>query len=444
MHKAAPDQTAHLQTGKWPPVRWLGTFLLHFRPKKVPAKTLEFKLSWGLGGMAAVLVMLQLCTGILLKFAYQPDSTQAYASIVALQGQVLFGKLVRNIHHWSANLLVVIVFLHFLRTVFTSAFLPPRQLNWLTGLGLFAAVLAANFTGYLLPWDQLAFWGVTISTGILEYIPLIGRRMQQAVLRGSEVGPASLHLFYTLHTAVIPAVLVILMAFHFWRVRKAGGLVLPRSWGEKEVASPRMAPAWPDLIVREITVAAALIALVVTLSVFLQAPLGQPANPGMSLNPTKAPWYFAAAQETLMHFHPVFAVFILPLALILGLLVMPYLKYRQNPAGIWFVSPKGRRLAAAAAILSFVATPIFILLGEFGMGVAGWPADAPLVLSTGMIPAAVLLCLTAGFYWISKSRYSASTNESVQAVLILITVSLIVMTIICTWFRGEEMKLAWP
>ena len=151
--------------------RFFNTLILHFRPRKVPERTLRFTLTWGLGGMAVMLVSMLIGTGVLLKFVYEPFPGQAYESILYIQRHVLFGQLIRNIHHWSANGLIIVAFLHFLRVFFTSAFHPPRQFNWIIGLGLFFIVLCSNFTGYLMPWDQLAFWAVTICTGILEYIP---------------------------------------------------------------------------------------------------------------------------------------------------------------------------------------------------------------------------------------------------------------------------------
>ena len=142
--------------------RYLNTFILHFRPRNVPEPTLQFTLTWGLGGMASVLVILLIGTGLLLKFFYIPSPEKAYESVLYLQNAVLFGRFIRNIHHWSANLLLVVVFLHFMRVFFTGAFHPPRQFNWVIGLGLFFTVLLSKFTGYLLLWDQLSFWAVTI------------------------------------------------------------------------------------------------------------------------------------------------------------------------------------------------------------------------------------------------------------------------------------------
>ena len=189
------------------------SLILHFRPRTVSERTLRFTLTWGLGGMAVVLILLLFGTGILMKFVYQPFPDKAYASILHLQRDVLFGQFVRNIHHWSGNILLIVVFLHFLRVFFTGAFQPPRQFNWVIGLFLLLTVLMFSFTGYLLPWDQLSFWAVTICTGMLEYIPGVGVWLQRLIRGGSEVGASTLSNFYAIHTAVLPAALILLMPF---------------------------------------------------------------------------------------------------------------------------------------------------------------------------------------------------------------------------------------
>jgi quinol-cytochrome oxidoreductase complex cytochrome b subunit len=421
----------------------LGTLVLHFRPRRVAEKTLRFSLTWGLGGMAAVLVSLQLFTGILLKFAYGPVPTQAYESLVRLQEGFLFGQLVRNIHFWSANLLVVTVGLHALRVFFTGGFHPPRRLNWVVGLSLFILVLASNLTGYLLPWDQLAYWATTICVGMLDYIPLIGSRLQQVVLSGTQIGPATLRNFFAMHTAVLPALIVMLMAFHFWRVRKAGGLVIPRTPAEEPVDNPAMVPTNPDLLLREAAVALAAIAGILILALICDAPLGAPANPGLSPNPTKAPWYFAGIQELLMHFHPSFALLI-AVALTAGLFCLPYLGYREAPAGVWFASVNGRRTAFAAALAAFVATPLAIVLNEYAIDfpalLPGWPQ----AFSLGAVPTVLLIAAVAGLYVLTARKFHASRLESIQAVVVFLAVGWLISTVTCVAFRGQGMKLQWP
>jgi quinol-cytochrome oxidoreductase complex cytochrome b subunit len=420
-----------------------GTLALHFRPRRVPERTLRYTLTWGLGGMAAVLVMLQLFTGILLKFAYEPVPTQAYESLLHLQEGLLFGQLVRNLHFWSANLLVVVTGLHGLRVFFTGGFHPPRRLNWVVGLSLFILVLASNLTGYLLPWDQLAYWATTICVGMLEYIPFIGSRLQQIVLGGTQIGPATLRSFFALHTAVLPALIVMLMAFHFWRVRKAGGLVIPRSPGEEPNDKAVMAPANPDLLLREAAVALATIAAVLVMSLLLDTPMEQPANPGLSPNPTKAPWYFAGVQELLMHFHPAFALLI-AFVLTLGAFGMPFIRYQEAPAGVWFISGKGRRTAFLAAAAAAITTPLAVVLDEYVIDFAALLPGLPATFSLGVVPAAIFAGAVVGLYNLMTRKFGSSRLESVQAVFVFLAASWIILTATCVFFRGQGMKLKWP
>jgi quinol-cytochrome oxidoreductase complex cytochrome b subunit len=424
--------------------RFFNSLVLHFRPRSVQEGTLRFTLTWGLGGMAVVLAGMLFATGLMLKFVYQPVPDRAYESIVHLQNNVLFGQLIRNIHHWSGYTLLIIVFLHFLRVFFTGAFHPPRQFNWIIGLAMFLAVLVSNITGYLLPWDQLAFWAITICTGMLEYIPGIGAWLQGLVRGGSDIGPATLSIFFAIHTAIIPACLLILMPFHFWRVRKAGGLVIPRRPGEEESSKDEKAPTIPDLILREIVVALVLIAAIMVISVLFNASLGARANPGLSPNPTKAPWYFAGIQELLLHFHPLFALFIIPVLMIIALLSIPYFNYQTNPAGVWFASRKGRRMAATAALVAVIVTPLGIVADEFIIDFAAWLPNIPGEISNGLIPFALMLTVTVLFHRLMKTKFSSNNNEALQSVFVLVVVAFIILTLTGIWFRGKGMALMWP
>jgi quinol-cytochrome oxidoreductase complex cytochrome b subunit len=423
---------------------FFNSLVLHFRPQSVQERTLRFTLTWGLGGMAVVLVCMLFATGLMLKFVYQPVPDRAYESIIHLQNNVLFGQLIRNIHHWSAYTLLIIVFLHFLRIFFTGAFYPPRQFNWIIGLAMFLAVLTSNITGYLLPWDQLSFWAITICTGMLEYIPGIGEWLQGLVRGGSDIGPATLSIFFAIHTAVIPACLLVLMPFHFWRVRKAGGLVIPRRPDEEEKRNDEKAPTIPNLILREIVVALVLIAVIMVISVFFNASLGAKANPGLSPNPTKAPWFFAGIQELLLHFHPLFALFIIPILMMIALLSIPYLNYQTNTAGVWFASRKGRSMAAAAALVAIIVTPIGIIADEFIIDFAAWLPNIPGEISNGLISFALMLTATILFYKVMKKKFSSNNNEALQSVFALWVVAFIILTITGIWFRGKGMALVWP
>jgi quinol-cytochrome oxidoreductase complex cytochrome b subunit len=422
----------------------LKNLILHFRPSTVPEKTLKLSLTWGLGGMAVILVLIQFGTGLLLKFAYEPTPVNAYASILILQNEVMFGQLIRNLHHWSGNLLVLIVFLHMLRVFFTGAFHPPRQFNWIVGLGLFILVLIANFTGYLLPYDQLAYWAVTVSTGMLEYIPGIGVQLQKIVRGGSDIGPATLSIFFAIHTALVPFGLIILMAFHFWRTRKAGGLVIPRAPQEEIEERPVRLPTVPNLLVREVVTALVLFAFILVFAMVFNSPLESRANPGLSPNPTKAPWYFSGIQEMLMHFHPFFSLFIIPMLIMIALLSLPYIDYELKPSGVWFGSFKGRKMALVAAITATIFTIIGILVDEYIIDLAVWMQGVPASISNGLIPFGIILASIIGFYILIKRKYSASNNEAVQALFVLFFVSFIILTATGIWFRGMGMKLMLP
>jgi quinol-cytochrome oxidoreductase complex cytochrome b subunit len=420
------------------------SLVLHFRPRAVPRRTLKITLTWGLGGMAVVLVAVLFITGLMMKLVYQPVPDRAYASIIQLQNAVSFGQLIRNLHHWSGNVLLLVVLLHLLRVFFSGAFHKPRQFNWIIGLLMFFLVFGSNFSGYLLPWDQLAYWAITICTGMLEYIPGIGAGLQKLVRGGVDIGPATLSNFYAIHTALIPAGLLILMPFHFWRVRKAGGLVIPRSQMDDPADRAETVPAIPNLIVRELVVALVLIAVLLVLAVAFDAPLGAKANPGLSPNPTKAPWYFAGIQELLLHFHPLFAVLVIPLIALAALIFLPYLQYDADTAGVWFCSDRGRQMSRVAVVAALIVTPLGILADEYIIDFAGWVPDVPVIISNGLIPAVVALAGIIGFYWLMKKGYTATNNEAIQSVFLLLLVAFIILTVNCIWFRGSGMALMWP
>ncbi len=426
------------------PHRIFRTFFFHIRPRLVVGKTLRFHLTFGLGGTAAVLVTLQIFTGILLKFPYEPLPAQAYDSLVRLQTELVFGQFIRNIHFWCANFLVGVVFLHGLRVFFTGAFRPPRRVNWMVGLSLFALVLAANLSGYLLPWDQLAYWATTICLGMLEYIPGIGNRLQRWVMGGPQLGPATLRNFFALHTAVLPAAIVGLMTYHFWKIRKAGGLVVPRAPEEMPDEKPVTTPSNPNLLLREAAVALAVIAFILVVALLFDAPLGPPANPGLSPNPTKAPWYFAGVQEMLVHFHPTFALLMVLALALAAFFLLPFFGGSAGSSGVWFASALGRRTAAAGAVAAGLITPLAIILDAVVIDFTGWMPGWPPEISNGLIPAVLFAGGLAGFYAFLKKAFRAPRLEAIQALVVFLVVMFVVLTIICAVFRGEGMALRWP
>jgi len=421
--------------------KYFRSFLLHFRPRVVPERTLRFSYTWGLGDVATVLVFLLLGSGLLLKFFYAPFPDRAYDSIVYLNSQIPFGRLLRNIHRWSANALLLVVFLHFFRVFYTSAFLASRRFNWIIGLLLFAAVILSNFTGYLLPWDQTAYWAITISTAMLDYIPGIGAGLKEWVLGGTVPGSVTLLNFYAIHTAVLPALLLFALLYHFWYIRKANGLVIPRTPDEDSAADSPRVESMPHQIVREVTLALVVLAVILAISMSIDAPLGDQANPGLSPNPTKAPWYFMGIQELLMHFHPVFAVLILPVLLIIALLSIPYIHYDADTSGVWFCSRKGRKMVLVAAVVAIITTIAGVLLDEFVINAN--MTGPPNMINNGLLPFAIVLLACGGFYFLMKKRFKANNNEAIQALYTALATSFVVLTLIGIWFRGAGMQLMW-
>jgi quinol-cytochrome oxidoreductase complex cytochrome b subunit len=420
------------------PKRFAG-IILHLHPKSINEEALVFNRTFGLGGMAALLIVILFITGILLRFYYEPFLQKAYDSILHLQNNVLFGQLIRNIHHWCGVFLVIITFLHLLRTFFTGAFQSSRKINWLIGLALFVLVIASNFTGYLLPWDQLAYWAITVGTSLLEYIPFIGKSIREFILAGDEVNANTLLIFFNFHTAVFPISILLLMAYHFWRVRKAGGIILPQKDEEKKIVE-----VYPNLVYREFIVALALIAALIVFSVFFNAPLLAKANPDVSINPTKAPWYFAGIQELLMHFHPFIAAFLIPFAIVIGLAALPYLKLKEEHSAIWFHSHKAKEAAKFSAIASSLITTLLVIINEF---VPDFETLFPWLnsfISNGIIPLVILISIIWYFYKYTLKKFKLTLIEVVQTMFVFVTTAFVILTLIGIFFRGIDMALTFP
>ena len=413
--------------------------ILHLHPRKVRQSTLRFNLTFGLGGMAALLVVLQVVTGLLLKFHYEPSPENAYNSILNLQESLMFGRMLRNIHHWSSIVLLWVVFLHMLRVAFTGAYRKPRHASWIFGLALLLLVVLSNFTGYLLPWDQLSYWAVTISTNLLAYVPLIGNSIMEALLGGKEVGQATLTNFFNLHTGVIPLFTVAFMAYHFWRIRRAGGVIV----AEKDKDGP-MVDTSPHLVNREFVVAIVLLAFLVIISSLFDAPLRERANPSFSPNPAKAPWYFMGLQELLIHFHPFFAIVVFPVTVLAAACWLPYIKLKDSNQGIWFLSDKGIRSAKVALASGFVFTVLFIGASELLPDPELLLPSVPSLVTKGLIPFAILAATLYYFLKFIRRKFSLNRSEIIQSVIILMIVSYTVLTLTGIFFRGEGMNLMWP
>ena len=204
------------------------SFLLHIYPVKIRQSQIGFKFSWYLGVISTVLLGSLIVSGVYLMFFYVPSPGSAYTDMQTIQTEVAFGQYVRNVHRWSAHLMVLSVSAHMARVFYRGAYKSPREFNWVIGVVLLLLTLLLSFTGYLLPWDQLAFWAVTVGTEMAGYVPFIGDQTRSILLGGSVVGSETLLRFYVLHVAVLPTITIFVLMIHLWRWRKDSMLELDR------------------------------------------------------------------------------------------------------------------------------------------------------------------------------------------------------------------------
>src|SRR5688500_18278048 len=201
-------------------------FFLHIHPVKVRVRAMAFTRTFYLGGLAAAAYFILVVTGVFLMFYYHPSVPRAYEDMKDLQFVVYMGPFLRNLHRWAAHAMVALVLLHMVRVFFAGAYRPPREFNWVIGVVLLLITILLSYTGYLLPWDQLAFWGVTVGTNMADAVPVVGDDVKFLLLGGNAVNENALLRFYVLHCVVLPLFLVVLVSVHVWRVRKDGGIYL--------------------------------------------------------------------------------------------------------------------------------------------------------------------------------------------------------------------------
>jgi quinol-cytochrome oxidoreductase complex cytochrome b subunit len=400
-------------------------FLLHWFPAKVSKASLDWNYSFWLGTMSAALFLLLTVSGFPLMFLYVPSVERAYQSVKDIEFVISFGSWIRAVHRISAHLMVVAVFLHLVRVFLTGAYKngtgrgQRRQINWVLGVAMLLLTLFLSFTGYLLPWDQLAFWAVTVGTNIAAAIPLVGAEVRELLIGGRSIEQATLIRFYVLHVFFLPLGLGALFAYHMWRVRKDGGLAkadrealleTPRAvtpgktktytlLGVARGATPGVrassleAPettvnAVPDLVRRAWIVTLGTILLISVASVFIASPLEEPANPLLTPNPAKAPWYFLWLQEivtiTTVHIgsFTVNGAFVggvvLPGLLITLLTVWPWIdRSAAATAGRWL--PADRRTQNIVFLVIVLAVLVLTFVGTFMRGPYWqiyWPWEA--------------------------------------------------------------------
>lgn len=395
---------------------------LHIHPAKVKKESLRFRHTFYLGFITFFLFLVLLTTGIALMCYYRPTPTHAYQDMKDLEFVVFMGPYLRAMHRWAAHGMVICVFLHMCRVFYTGSYKRPRQFNWVIGVFLLLLTLGLSFTGYLLPWDQLAYWAITVGTNIGSYAPLVGGQLRELLLGGHGVGEAALLRFYVLHVAVLPAVIILFTIVHFWRVRKDGGLSRPlwklnekkpepqlvtigapaevaplkttaasptKTYGLMEVVTGKpifetIEPeeeddavfSYPHAFFREAIALMVTVTAVMAISLFFRAPLEEMANPGRTPNPAKAPWYFLGLQELVSHSAFLGGV-VAPALMIVALLLIPYFDW--NPSR----RPADRKWALWLFTGFVVINVALIVIGTFFRG-PGWAFVPPWVhVATG-------------------------------------------------------------
>jgi quinol-cytochrome oxidoreductase complex cytochrome b subunit len=389
-------------------------FLLHWFPAKVTRQSLSWSYSFWLGTVSAVLFLILTVTGAILMFLYVPSVERAYLSVKDLEYTVSFGWFLRGLHRIGAHLMVAVVFLHMVRVFLTGAYKngtaagQNRPLNWIVGVVLLLATLLLSFTGYLLPWDQLAYWAITVGTNIASAAPVVGEAMRFILLGGTTIEQNTLIRFYVLHCFFLPLLVLLLFSYHMWRVRKDGGLacvdklsleqkrenvapIKSKTYSLLGVASGasvhvetslidesrHTTQASPNLTRRLALVMMLTLALSSVLTIIFRAPLEEPANPAVTPNPAKAPWYFLWLQELVTDTTFTIAGFtingalvggiILPGLLVLAALIWPYFdKSTVRSVGVWFA--KERRWQNLIFLLIVLAILLLTVIGTFLRG----------------------------------------------------------------------------
>jgi quinol-cytochrome oxidoreductase complex cytochrome b subunit len=392
----------------------VSNFLLHWFPARVCKASLDWNYSFWLGTVSAALLLLLVVSGFPLLFLYVPSVERAYSSIKDLEFAVTFGSWIRSVHRFAAHFMVAAVFLHLVRVFLTGAYKngigqgQQREWNWVIGVVMLLLTLLLSFTGYLLPWDQLAYWAVTVGTNIASSIPVIGPTIRELLLGGRAIDQPTLIRFYVLHVIVLPGFLGLLFAYHMWRVRKDGGLA--RADRSARLASPAAVPpvptktytllgvargtapavtttsleseeatvnAVPDLTRRASIVTLGTFAVMSILAALARSPLEEAANALVTPNPAKAPWYFLWLQEIVTDTTVRIGSFtingafiggvILPGVLVGLLTLWPWLdRSPAGAAGVWF--PRTRRAQNIAFIVLMLAILVLTFIGTFMRG----------------------------------------------------------------------------
>ncbi|OFW17336.1 MAG: hypothetical protein A3F70_14560 [Acidobacteria bacterium RIFCSPLOWO2_12_FULL_67_14] len=463
-----------------------GNVFLHLHSVRTHRWSLRWSTTAGLGLATLGAFLITLVTGVLLMFYYKPYPDVAYDSMKDIHFIVPTGRFVRNIHRWAANLMVVTVILHMARVFYTAAYRAPREFNWLVGMALLVMTLGLSFTGYLLPWDQLAYWAITIGANIAQSPREVTDALnitsvfdpgglQRLLLLGSDtVGEEALIRFYLLHVMLLPLVAGALMAVHIWRIRKDGGLAKPADVDARLGPPPegvypvfteapaktyhlaaivrgrtpvvghgpeQTVPSMPHLFYAELAVLMLTVFVCTALALVSDAPLKELANPLVPENPAKAPWYFLGLQE-LVAFSAFMGGIGIPTIVLAGLGLIPYLDREEAGTGVWFGGSGGWPLVRRSLVVGLAAALLIESIAiRFGW-LREWFPEIPQLVITAINPGTILT-LVYGWYSVWLVKRFQSTRAGALGLFTCFLCGFVVLTTIGTYFRGPNWEFFW-
>jgi len=330
------------------------SFWYHIRPRALAPEATAWYYTFGLGWMSFFFFVVESISGAILMVYYTPSTQQAYLDMQRIISDVPMGNLLRNIHRLGAHVMVAVVFLHMMRTYFTASYKAPRQFIWVSGMVLLLLTLVLSFSGYLLPWDQLAYWAVTIGSSMAEAAPIVGSALNLLVRGGVDIGQGALLRFYLLHVFALPMITLIFISVHYYASRKQEISPIhelfppdhPRGWGKP---SRRKVPFLPDQVFFETAVVVLLTFAFIAINYFFwNAHLESHANPTQTPQHTKAPWYFLWLQGGLKFGDKLWFGLAWPAVIFGGLFLLPYLD--RNPSRQF----RHRKVALAGGALALV------------------------------------------------------------------------------------------
>ncbi len=351
------------------------SFLFHLRPRYYQRASTWFTHTFRLGWLSTFLFFVETITGLILMIFYAPTPAEAYGDILNILSNVPFGEFMRDMHRWGAELMVAAVLLHMARVYFTASYKGPRKFTWLTGVILLLVTWLLSFSGYLLPWDQLAYWAVTIGASMADKAPVVGKEVQLLLAGAPSIGANGLLRFYLIHVLLFPLLAILFISIHYYKVSREHSISLPAVVEEGEMEEDRRKWAKeridliPDLMTHELFLTVAVTAfMVIYVTFFYNAALENHADAFVTPLDTEAPWYFLWIQGMLKLGDPTLMGVIVPTIIIGLLFAVPYID--RNPSRLG----KNRKVAITLGVLFILVNVIFSYMGTPFWGIQTPPA----------------------------------------------------------------------